>query len=191
MKTGWTPFLMAAAAMAASGAAKHEPDVVVCLHRGPIDQAAIGLAEGEARGILGSAGISLEFALGKPRSHSAAEAIEAELVEQADARFRPDRSSSPPLERMPAREPRFSTTAFACPGAMMPPGHVLAHVLVHEITHVLEGVARHSASGIMKARWEGADYERMHFAPLPFAGEDLRLIHAWWARHHQLAAVVR
>jgi len=31
--------------MAASGGAKHEPDVVVYLHRGPIDQAVIGLAE--------------------------------------------------------------------------------------------------------------------------------------------------
>jgi hypothetical protein len=30
--------------------------------------------------------------------------------------------------------------------------HLLAHVLVHEITHILEGINRHSATGIMKAR---------------------------------------
>ena len=30
---------------------------------------------------------------------------------------------------------------------------VLAHVLVHEITHVLEGIDRHSATGIMKAHF--------------------------------------
>jgi hypothetical protein len=28
---------------------------------------------------------------------------------------------------------------------------VMAHVLVHEITHVLEGISRHSSTGIMKA----------------------------------------
>src|SRR5260370_30619151 len=32
-------------------------------------------------------------------------------------------------------------------------GTLLGHVLAHEITHVLEGVPRHSGSGRMKARW--------------------------------------
>jgi hypothetical protein len=32
-------------------------------------------------------------------------------------------------------------------------GPRLAQVLVHEITHILEGVKRHSGSGVMKARW--------------------------------------
>ena len=34
---------------------------------------------------------------------------------------------------------------------------LLAHVLVHEITHILEGISRHSISGIMKARWDNTD----------------------------------
>ena len=29
---------------------------------------------------------------------------------------------------------------------------LLAHVLVHEITHILQGIARHSESGVMKAQ---------------------------------------
>ena len=53
---------------------------------------------------------------------------------------------------------------------------VLAHVLAHEITHVLEGVARHSDTGIMKAVWSPADYRQMKFHPLPFAPEDVDLI---------------
>jgi hypothetical protein len=32
--------------------------------------------------------------------------------------------------------------------------NIMAHVLVHEITHILQGVSRHSESGIMKARWD-------------------------------------
>jgi hypothetical protein len=53
---------------------------------------------------------------------------------------------------------------------------VLAHVFVHEITHILEGVARHSDRGIMKARWDSADLFCMRRKPLAFAPEDIELI---------------
>ena len=58
--------------------------------------------------------------------------------------------------------------------AGVPP--LLAHVLAHEITHVLEGVAIHSAAGIMKARWTPSDYTEMRRGPLRFTQEDLLLI---------------
>jgi hypothetical protein len=53
---------------------------------------------------------------------------------------------------------------------------VLAHVLVHEIAHVLEGTDHHSQSGIMKANWDGADFARMRVRPLTFTNEDKDLI---------------
>jgi hypothetical protein len=54
---------------------------------------------------------------------------------------------------------------------------LLAHVLVHEIAHLLEGIARHSESGIMKANWTSGDYYDMQTKTLPFASEDIELIH--------------
>jgi len=54
---------------------------------------------------------------------------------------------------------------------------LLAHVLAHEITHVLEGIDRHSADGLMKARWDPDDHRHMEFHSLPFAAEDVELIH--------------
>ena len=54
---------------------------------------------------------------------------------------------------------------------------VLAHVLVHEITHVLEGISRHSVTGIMKAQWDDNDYFEMRRKPLRFAQEDVDLIY--------------
>ena len=57
-------------------------------------------------------------------------------------------------------------------------GQVLAHVLVHEITHILQGVSRHSDSGIMKANWSGKDYLAMLWEPLSFTPGDLVLIRA-------------
>jgi hypothetical protein len=54
---------------------------------------------------------------------------------------------------------------------------VLAYVLVHEITHVLQGTSRHSKSGIMKAHWDFADYDRMRHKTLLFTADDVDLIH--------------
>jgi hypothetical protein len=53
---------------------------------------------------------------------------------------------------------------------------VLAHVLVHEVTHVLEGVTRHSETGVMKAHWDAKDYTAMSWGALAFAPEDIILI---------------
>jgi len=53
---------------------------------------------------------------------------------------------------------------------------VLTHVLVHEITHVLQGVDRHSDRGVMKAHWTDKDYGAMALKPLPFTPEDVLLI---------------
>jgi hypothetical protein len=56
---------------------------------------------------------------------------------------------------------------------------ILGNVLAHELTHALEGVARHSSEGLMKAVWSGRDYAGMvSRRPLAFAAEDLDLLRA-------------
>jgi hypothetical protein len=52
-----------------------------------------------------------------------------------------------------------------------------AHVIVHEITHILQGVARHSETGIMKATWTRDDFMRMQTTPLAFSADDIEMIH--------------
>ena len=59
--------------------------------------------------------------------------------------------------------------------ALMP--QLLAHVLVHEITLILQGVSRHSGEGVMKAQWGQGDFNRMLSKPLEFTSEDVSLIH--------------
>ena len=54
---------------------------------------------------------------------------------------------------------------------------LLAHVLAHEITHILEGLNRHSEQGIMKAHWNELDYREMSYQLLAFAAEDIDLLH--------------
>jgi len=63
-----------------------------------------------------------------------------------------------------------------------PPDVVLGYVLVHEITHILQGSDRHSDSGVMKARWTDRDYAAMAYNALLFTPEDILLIHDGRAR---------
>ena len=53
---------------------------------------------------------------------------------------------------------------------------MLAYVFAHEIAHILEGISRHSASGIMKPSWDNTDRWLMTQGSLTFAPIDIELI---------------
>ena len=53
---------------------------------------------------------------------------------------------------------------------------LLGHVLAHEIVHMLQGVERHSTTGVMKQKWNYHDYVEMELRPLRFTDEDVLLI---------------
>ena len=118
-------------------------------------------------------GICLDWGKGEPAGGSSQPPIFIDLVRET------------PESRMPG------ALAYALPyeGAHITvffdriekwdyPGTMLAHVMVHEITHLLQGIGRHSDAGVMKARWLGADYHGMRIAPLPFIQEDVDLIYS-------------
>jgi hypothetical protein len=54
---------------------------------------------------------------------------------------------------------------------------LMGHVMAHEVTHVLEGMSRHSEEGVMKGHWTQSDYTSMCWKPLKFADEDVMLVH--------------
>ena len=54
---------------------------------------------------------------------------------------------------------------------------LLANVMVHEITHVLQGINSHSGEGVMKAQWTNSDIVQMERMPLLFSRHDIELIH--------------
>ena len=53
----------------------------------------------------------------------------------------------------------------------------VGYVVAHELGHVIQGVPRHSESGIMKAVWSNEDYSEMMFRQLQFTALDVNLIH--------------
>jgi hypothetical protein len=58
---------------------------------------------------------------------------------------------------------------------------LMALVIVHEITHILQNIDRHSASGIMKAVWTSSDYTLMKRGQLRFTALDVVMIHDGFA----------
>ncbi len=56
-------------------------------------------------------------------------------------------------------------------------GILLGHILAHEMGHVLQGIGRHSQTGLMKAQWSVQDTSLMYFHKrLQFTVSDVELI---------------
>jgi hypothetical protein len=53
---------------------------------------------------------------------------------------------------------------------------LMGYVLAHELGHMLQGVARHSTAGIMKAHWNYLDYTDIQLGHLDFTAADVALI---------------
>jgi len=69
----------------------------------------------------------------------------------------------------------YDRIAYNREATAVPP--ILAHVLVHEITHMLEGICHHSPTGIMMAHWGPNEFNRMARKPMEFSAEDTDLIY--------------
>jgi hypothetical protein len=65
---------------------------------------------------------------------------------------------------------------------------LLAHIIAHEMTHILQGIPRHSENGVMKAQWDQGDYARMKLHLLTFTETDLQLIRHGVAGYKDLRA---
>lgn len=65
---------------------------------------------------------------------------------------------------------------------------LLAHVIAHEIGHMLQACDRHSETGVMKARWSDSDYQTMTMKPLRFEDRDIDLIRLGVAKRQGLIA---
>ena len=130
-------------------------------------------AQALAGRMFAAIGISLEWGKGKPSDESSPPPIIVEVVTGAPENFKPGS-----LAYALAYEGSHITVFVDRIERMRTPTNVLAHVMVHEITHILQGISRHSATGVMKERWTPGDFGGMRSKPLPFTPLDIDLIYA-------------
>ena len=143
--------------------------VTVCLNPGA-NAAAVFQAERSAARMLAEAGVRLDWQGDLRRCNRSASGIAITLMLTTP----PDQHPGAMAYARPYGDPAVTVFYDRVMAAAVAP--LLAHVLAHEIAHVLEGVAIHSATGIMKAKWTPRDYTEMRHAPLRFTEEDLLFI---------------
>jgi hypothetical protein len=168
----------AAAILALAGSAQAAETFYVYVNNAvPADT--IGLAEGIASRMFATAGVALEWRSPHNRARDQVPAGRT-IVVDFEMVARPDSSPSALAYALPYEGGHIVVfydriTSSGRNNPIYRPT-ILAHVLTHEITHLLQGVAHHSATGIMKARWDAGDYLEMTHHPLPFVPEDLELL---------------
>ena len=141
--------------------------------------AAIVLARAEdtATRIMATAGVALEWHTMAPalcRAPYQERSIVIDFIEPSSDLLRPDILAYAHLDGAPhvvVLYDRFSATVGVRSRSVL-----LGHVMAHEITHILQGISRHSPSGLMKAHWSAADLRQMMSTPLPFGPQDVGLI---------------
>jgi hypothetical protein len=143
---------------------------------GAIPPSVLHLAEGIADGMFATAGVRIEWQGHSPEgSRLPGGALAIGLDTHTPANFLPRALAFTRVYEGVHIEVFCDRLERLAPGAKMEVP-LLAHVLVHEITHMLEGIDRHSETGLMKAHWNARDYADMATNPLPFAPVDITLI---------------
>jgi hypothetical protein len=190
MKTYWVVGIALAAGMSAHAG---ECNLTVYVQTSLSGSATLLRAEIQATAMFREIGVEVRFWNNTVRANSANNACGAPILMELDATASTRVSSGALAYAMPYAKsgtcihifmdrvveranPSFGTT-------------LLAHVMAHEITHVLEQVDRHSADGVMRAHWGSRDRDLMKSHPLPFAAIDVELIHAGIANRTQQAVV--
>jgi hypothetical protein len=125
-----------------------------------------------ANKMFATIGIRLDWRGGEPPRTSATRPIGIELATDTPTNLLPGAlGCAMPYEGVHIRVFYDRIRSDAAPRSAL-----LAHVLVHEIAHILQGTDQHSNSGVMKAVWTHQDHVQMRTEALPFTPGDVELI---------------
>lgn len=153
------------------------PKVRIYVDNGAVQPSVLHLAEGIADGMFATAGVRIEWHGHSPEGGAPrGGALAIGLASNTPDRLLPGALGFARVYEGVHVDIFCDRLDRMAPGSKMAVP-LLAHVLVHEITHMLQGIDRHSESGVMKACWTASDYAEMLSAPLPFTPIDIQLIH--------------
>jgi len=181
MNRAWV-VVAAMAAMAAPGRAEDAVVTVFTYDRANVPWFAMARAEQVASKAFAEAGIEVRWVkgrqLGESRHAASGEILTVVFDSHAPAQSNPDATATTQFGKKADANTHvfFDRVARFKDPVHMP--EFLGNVLAHELTHALEGVARHAGKGLMKAAWDVQDYGKMVHGPLPFAAVDLELLRA-------------
>jgi hypothetical protein len=136
----------------------------------------INVAQGVASRILAGAGVRVKWQLGEPRRSDRA-AVLVIVSSNTSRTFLPGALAYAQLFDGVHIKVFWDRITDRVHDESLLSAFLLGHVMAHELTHILEGIPRHSEAGLMKARWTGPEIEHMAVEPLWLDKEDIDLIH--------------
>ena len=125
-----------------------------------------------ANEMFSAIGIRLDWRSGEPPRTSSTRPIAIELATDTPANLLPGALGT----ALPYEGVHIRVFYDRIRSDVVPRSVLLAHVLVHEIAHILQKTDQHSDGGVMKAVWTHPDYVRMRIEALPFSPQDIELI---------------
>ncbi len=170
--TGMLAMAVAAATTVQAGETRKQRVTVYVQNAATVSDQTINRAEELVSCMFAAADVKIDWRNGEPPVSSSPRAIAMRLVENTPGTEKPGA-----LAYAMPHEGIHIVVFWDRIQFGLTPTEMLAHVMVHEITHMIEGACRHSESGIMRAQWSEADHKMMKTHPLPFAPEDVDLIH--------------
>lgn len=172
--------LLAFSRVAKAADGTHTPELSISVYRIQTSRSDSGLArnlmaaQGVASGMFATAGVRVNWRSGQPKAGDPERPIQIEITSNTPESFHTGALAyAYPFEGVHIRIFYDRVENVHTPRATV---MVLAHVIVHEITHVLEQSDQHSKEGVMKAQWTLDDFQKMAYKPLPFDPEDVVLI---------------
>jgi len=177
------------AAMVGVGAEPKQPQqklTVYLRESGHVPPEVRGPAVYLANEMFARIGIRLDWRSGEPPRTSSTQPIAIELATDTPANLLPGAlGSALPYEGVHIRMFYDRIRSDVVTRSVL-----LAHVLVHEIAHIVQKTDQHSDSGIMKAVWIHRDYVQMRIEALPFTPQDIELIRLGMASRASAAPVL-
>jgi hypothetical protein len=141
------------------------------------------MAQKRASGLLADAGVTLEWRNGRPPEEEIGyQTLMIRFVPSAPADYRHGQLANALASALPyGSSSEISVfndrvTGYLQSYSQTDRGKLLGHILAHEIVHILEGVARHSKTGLMTANWTWREMRVATTHGLRMAEEDKRLV---------------
>jgi Zn-dependent protease with chaperone function len=182
MLTAMLATIVAATMTGEAGQPKEQHVIVFVQNDANVPQDVKNRAEELAASMFAFVGVKIDWRSGEPSACSSPQALAIRLARNTPKTEKPG--------ALAYAMPSEGVHIFVFWDRMefgLTPTELLAHVMVHEITHILQRDSRHSKSGIMRARWTEEDHKIMKTHPLSFATEDVDLIHRGLATRSALA----
>ena len=163
--------------------------ITICVESGAqVEARAVEAAEMTAQKMFASIGLRIEWRNHDRRCPAAEDPILLQFENGTPDSYRPRAFGvALPYEGVHIRI-FYDRVRRIRPDLVVP---VLAHVLVHEIVHILTGTDSHSDTGVMKFRWRQGDFEQMAIQPMGFSAFDISLLKFGIRERHMRVAAAR